>query len=121
MDIEAARKKNMPEPRWIAWFIRKPHCRYGRGTDTADCLEDPIGKFISSTVRPNGLEICKKRVPIGVIGIIYESRPNVTADAFGLCFKTNNTVILKGGSDAIHSNMAITKVLRKAIAAGGRL
>lgn len=80
-------------------------------------LEDPIGEIISSSIRPNGLEICKKRVPIGVIGIIYESRPNVTADAFGLCFKTNNTVILNGGSDA---SIPIwpTKVLRKAIAAG---
>ena len=82
-------------------------------------LEDPVGEVLSMKTRPNGLRIGKKRVPLGVIGIIYESRPNVTADAFGLCFKTNNTVILKGGSDAIHSNMAITKVLRKAIAAGG--
>ena len=82
-------------------------------------LEDPIGEIISSTLRPNGLEICKKRVPIGVIGIIYESRPNVTADAFGLCFKTNNTVILKGGSDAIHSNIAIVETIRKALVKEG--
>ena len=80
-------------------------------------LEDPVGEIISSTIRPNGLEICKKRVPLGVIGIIYESRPNVTADAFGLCFKAGNAVILKGGSDAIHSNTAIVKVLRQALTA----
>ena len=75
-------------------------------------LEDPIGEMISMEVRPNGLQIGEKRVPLGVVGIIYESRPNVTADAFGLCFKTGNVVILRGGSDAISSNMAITKVIR---------
>ena len=67
--------------------------------------------------RPNGLKIDKVRVPLGVIGIIYEARPNVTADAFGLCFKTGNAVILKGGSDAIHSNIAIVKVLQDALEA----
>ena len=82
-------------------------------------LPDCIGEVMEHFERPNGLKIDKVRVPLGVIGIIYEARPNVTADAFGLCFKTGNAVILKGGSDAIHSNMAITKVLRKAIAAGG--
>ena len=75
-------------------------------------LEDPVGEMISMKVRPNGLQIGKKRVPLGVVGIIYESRPNVTADVFGLCFKTGNVVILRGGSDAISSNMAITKVIR---------
>lgn len=78
-------------------------------------LPDPVGEVMESFERPNGLFIEKKRVPMGVIGIIYESRPNVTADAFGLCFKTGNAVILKGGSDAIHSNMAITTVLRAAL------
>ena len=63
-------------------------------------------------VRPNGLQIGKRRVPLGVVGIIYESRPNVTADAFGLCFKTGNVAILRGGSDAIRSNKAIIKVIR---------
>ena len=75
-------------------------------------LEDPVGEMISMKIRPNGLQIGEKRVPLGVVGIIYESRPNVTADAFGLCFKTGNVVILRGGSDAISSNMAITKVIR---------
>lgn len=78
-------------------------------------LEDPVFEVLESFDRPNGLRIEKKRVPIGVIGIIYESRPNVTADAFGLCFKAGNAVILKGGSDAIHSNGAITDCIREAL------
>ncbi len=82
-------------------------------------LEDPIGEVMSMKKRPNGLLIGQKRVPLGVIGIIYESRPNVTADAFGLCFKTGNVVILKGGSDAISSNKAIVSVLKKALAEEG--
>lgn len=78
-------------------------------------LKDPIGEIMEEIKRPNGLKISKKRVPLGVIGIIYESRPNVTVDAFGLCFKTGNAVILKGGSDALYSNLAITKVIREAL------
>ena len=78
-------------------------------------LPDPIGELMETIERPNGLYIEKRRVPMGVIGIIYESRPNVTADAFALCFKSGNAVILKGGSDAINSNMAITGVIRKAL------
>lgn len=78
-------------------------------------LPDPIGEEMEAFERPNGLKISKVRVPLGVIGIIYESRPNVTADAFGLCFKSGNAVILKGGSDAIESNIAIAKVLREAL------
>ena len=82
-------------------------------------LEDPVGELLSETERPNGLRLQKVAVPIGVIGIIYEARPNVTSDAWSLCFKTANAVILKGGSDAIHSNLAITKVLRSAIETAG--
>lgn len=78
-------------------------------------LEDPIGEVLSMKNRPNGLRIGRKRVPLGVVGIIYEARPNVTADAFGLCFKTGNAVILKGGSDAIHSNIAIVDSIRKSL------
>lgn len=78
-------------------------------------LQSPLGDVVMKTTRPNGLEIEEKRVPIGVIGIIYESRPNVTADAFGLCFKTGNAVILRGGSDAISSNIAIADALRHAL------
>lgn len=77
-------------------------------------LSDPIGEVLTTTVRPNGLEINKVRVPLGVIGIIYEARPNVTVDAAGLCLKTGNAVILRGGSEAIHSNTAIIKVIASA-------
>ena len=78
-------------------------------------LADPIGEMINMKKRPNGLIIGKKRVPIGVIGIIFEARPNVTSDAFALCFKTGNCSILKGGSDAICSNIAIVKALKEAL------
>ena len=77
------------------------------GLEQIVTLDDPIGEILSMKKRPNGLMIGQMRVPFGVIGIIYESRPNVTADAFGLCFKTGNAVILRGGSDAISSNTAI--------------
>jgi len=82
-------------------------------------LPDPIGETLDHYVAPNGLDITKKRVPMGVIGIIYESRPNVTADAFSLCFKSGNAVILKGGSDAINTNIAITKVIRSTLESTG--
>ncbi|MCR4609436.1 MAG: glutamate-5-semialdehyde dehydrogenase [Eubacterium sp.] len=75
-------------------------------------LEDPIGEVLSMKKRPNGLLVGQVRVPMGVIGFIYESRPNVTIDAFALCFKSGNAVILRGGSDCIHSNIALVKVVR---------
>ncbi len=78
-------------------------------------LPDPIGEVMECFDRPNGLHIKKVRVPMGVVGIIYEARPNVTADAFGLCFKTGNAVILKGGRDAFYSNQAITEVIQEAL------
>lgn len=82
-------------------------------------LEDPVGEVSAMKLRPNGLQIGKKRVPLGVVGIIYEARPNVTADAFGLCFKTGNAVILKGGSDALESNKAVVARLRKGLKNAG--
>lgn len=78
-------------------------------------LEDPIGEVLEERVLYNDLKLTKIRVPMGVVGIIYESRPNVTADAFALCFKAGNSVILKGGSDAINSNIAIAGILRQAL------
>ncbi len=78
-------------------------------------LPDPVGEVIDGFERPNGLNIRKVRVPLGVIGIIYESRPNVTADAFALTFKSGNAAILKGGSDAINSNIAITNIIRNTL------
>ncbi|MGC8863014.1 MAG: glutamate-5-semialdehyde dehydrogenase, partial [Armatimonadota bacterium] len=82
-------------------------------------LRDPIGETIEGYIRPNGMEVRKVRVPIGVIGIIYESRPNVTADAAALCVKAGNAVILRGGSEAINSNLAIARIIREAIFAAG--
>ncbi len=86
-----------------------------QGLKQVAALPDPVGECLESFDRPNGLHIEKHRVPLGVIGIIYESRPNVTADAFALCFKAGNAVILKGGSDALASNMAIAHVLQQAL------
>ena len=79
-------------------------------------LADPVGAILSSWTRPNGLIISQVRVPLGVVGIIYESRPNVTADSAGICIKSGNAVILRGGSDALNSNVVIGEVLRDALA-----
>ena len=87
-----------------------------KGLRSVVALKDPVGTRISRWIRPNGLEIQKIRVPIGVIAIVYESRPNVTADTTGLCFKTANAVILRGGKEAVHSNQAIAGAM---IAGGG--
>jgi glutamate-5-semialdehyde dehydrogenase len=82
------------------------------GLQNVAALKDPVGSRISKWMRPNGIEIKKVRVPIGVIGIIFESRPNVTADAAALCFKTANATILRGGKEAVHSNLAIARALQ---------
>ncbi|MGN1105170.1 MAG: glutamate-5-semialdehyde dehydrogenase [Huintestinicola sp.] len=82
-------------------------------------LEDPIGKVDSGSVRPNGMRITKVRVPMGVIGMIYESRPNVTADAATLCLKTGNAVILRGGKEAYNSNKCICNIMREAVCEAG--
>lgn len=89
------------------------------GLDQIVALEDPVGEVLGMKKMPNGLVIGNKRVPLGVIGIIYEARPNVTLDAFGLCFKTGNAVILKGGSDAINSNIKIVEIVKKALTSVG--
>ena len=82
-------------------------------------LEDPVGRIESGSIRPNGLRIAKTRVPLGVIGIIYEARPNVTVDAAALCLKAGNTVILRGGKEAFHSNQCLVEVMRKALKKSG--
>jgi glutamate-5-semialdehyde dehydrogenase len=82
-------------------------------------LRDPIGETIEGYIRPNGMEVRKIRVPLGVIGIIYESRPNVTVDAAALCIKAGNAVVLRGGSEAINSNLALARVIREAVGANG--
>ncbi len=90
-----------------------------QGLIAVAALPDPVGEIIKMRNRPNGMSVGKMRVPIGVIGIIYESRPNVTADATGLCLKAGNAVILRGGSEAINSNKAIVKILRDAAKTAG--
>jgi len=89
------------------------------GLRQAAALQDPVGEVDYGIVRPNGLEIRRVRVPLGVAGIIYEARPNVTSDAAGLCLKSGNTVILRGGSEAINSNKAIVKLLQEAAYGAG--
>lgn len=90
-----------------------------QGVEEIIALPDPIGVIESGSRRPNGLEVVKVRVPLGVIGMIYEARPNVTADAAALCLKSGNAVILRGGKEAIHSNKAIADIMRDAIASVG--
>jgi glutamate-5-semialdehyde dehydrogenase len=87
------------------------------GLETVAALPDPVGRLLAEWQRPNGLNIQRVAVPIGVIGVIYESRPNVTADAAALCLKAGNAVVLRGGSEAVHSNRAIHHVFQRALAA----
>ena len=90
-----------------------------QGIRKVAALPDPVGKILEETTLPNGLILTKKRVPLGVVGIIYESRPNVTSDAGALCFKSGNVCVLRGGRDAFQSSFAIVSVLRKALSALG--
>ncbi len=115
-DIEHAKQNQMSEALIDRLALNETRVAgMAEGIRQVVSLEDPIGTVSNMKKRPNGLMIGTKRVPIGVIGIIYESRPNVTADAFSLTFKTGNAVILRGGSDAIHSNTAITNVIRQTL------
>jgi len=93
--------------------------KVAQGLREVAALTDPVGEVLRMWSRPNGLKVGRMRIPLGVIGIIYESRPNVTADAAGLCLKSGNAVILRGGSETIRSNMAIGEILRKALSETG--
>ncbi len=116
IDMEIGKKNGMPEGLLDRLKINETRIeQMSEGLRQIAKLDDPIGEVLSMKKRPNELMIGKKRVPLGVIGIIYESRPNVTADAFGLCFKTGNVVILRGGKDAIHSNQAIVTCIQEAL------
>lgn len=115
-DMTAAREKGMAQGLLDRLALNGDRIRgMAEGLLQVAAAEDPVGEVLNMKKRPNGLMIGQKRVPLGVIGIIYEARPNVTADAFGLCFKSGNVVILKGGSDALHSNEAIVAVLQRAL------
>ena len=115
-DVENGEKNHMPRGLIDRLLLTRERIEgMADGLRQVASLEDPIGEVLSMKKRPNGLLIGQKRVPLGVIGIIYEARPNVTSDAFALCFKAGNAVILKGGSDAIHSNVVIVECLREAL------
>ena len=119
-DMEAGKANGMPEGLLDRLLLTEKRIeQMAEGLEQVAALDDPIGEVLSMKKRPNGLRIGQKRVPLGVVGIIYEARPNVTADAFGLCFKTGNAVILKGGSDALHSNIAIVASIRRTLAECG--
>lgn len=116
IDMENGRNNNMKSGLLDRLLLDKKRIEaMANGLRKVASLEDPIGEVLHMSKRPNGMTIGQKRVPLGVVGIIYEARPNVTSDAFGLCFKTGNSVILKGGSDSINSNIAIVKVIREAL------
>ena len=120
IDVENGRKNQMPEGLVDRLMLTEARiASMAEGLRQVASLEDPVGEVTGMKKRPNGLLIGQKRVPLGVIGIIYEARPNVTADAFALCFKTGNVVILKGGSDAIHSNTAIVDCIRRTLDENG--
>ncbi|MHB1462107.1 MAG: glutamate-5-semialdehyde dehydrogenase [Armatimonadota bacterium] len=119
-DIAAARTNGLTEP--MIERLTLDHKRIlamAEGMEQVASLPDPVGEIVSGSVRPNGLRIQQVRSPLGVIGIIYESRPNVTADAAALCLKSGNAVILRGGKEAYNSNKSITDVLTAAIKSAG--
>ena len=120
LDMEAGKSKNMSEGLLDRLLLTDDRIK-GIATSLEELafLPDPIGEISSMIKRPNGLMIGRKRVPIGVIGVIYEARPNVTTDSFGICFKSGNAVVLRGGSDAINSCKAIVKTIKQALAENG--
>ena len=115
-DLETSRIKGTSESMLDILALNEARIEgMANGLRQVAALEDPVGEVLGMWTRPNGLQIGKKRVPMGVIGIIYEARPNVTSDAAGLCFKSGNAVILRGGSEAINSNKAIAEALREGL------
>ena len=115
-DLDVSRAKGTSESMLDRLALNKSRIEgMANGLRQVAALEDPVGEVLGMWTRPNGLQIGKKRVPMGVIGIIYEARPNVTSDAAGLCFKSGNAVILRGGSEAINSNKAIAEALREGL------
>jgi glutamate-5-semialdehyde dehydrogenase len=120
VDLEAARAKQLAAPLLDRLTLSD------RSIDTMIAglrqianMTDPVGSLTATSVRPNGMQVAQMRVPLGVIGIIYESRPNVTIDAAALCLKSGNATILRGGSEALHSNLALGKIIRRGLQAAG--
>lgn len=119
-DIAAAKENGMSEAKQDRLMLDASRIEgIAKGVEQIIALGDPIGEIIGGGNRPNGLQIIKTRVPLGVIGIIFESRPNVTVDAAALCLKTGNVVILKGGKEAINSNICLGKIMREAVGSAG--
>lgn len=119
-DIEQAKASGMPNGMVDRLLLTQERVEsMANGVEQVASLDDPVGKTIAGYKRPNGLEIHKVTVPLGVVAIIYESRPNVTADAAALCLKSGNAVILRGGKEAIHSNIAISEIMRDAVESCG--
>ncbi len=119
-DIKAAKERGMPEAMQDRLLLTGSRIgAMAAGLREVAALPDPIGEVIDGSKRPNGLDIRRVRVPLGVIGIIFESRPNVTVDAAALCLKSGNAVVLRGGSEAIHSNIALARVIAQAAADAG--
>ncbi len=117
LDVEAAKTKGIKASLLDRLALdQKKIQTMAKELREVSALPDPIGTVLSTWTRPNGLIISQIRVPLGVVGVIYESRPNVTADSAGICIKSGNAVILRGGSDALHSNVVIGEVLREALA-----
>ncbi len=115
-DLQAAKENGMSEAMQDRLKLDEKRIEgMAKGVDELIAMNDPIGQVIDGFVRPNGLKITKTRVPLGVIGIIFESRPNVTVDAAALCLKAGNAVILKGGKEAIYSNICLGKIMREAL------
>lgn len=120
IDIAEAKKNGIREAMIDRLTLTKERIEgIAEGVRQVQSLSDPVGEVIKMWTRPNGLQIGQKRVPMGVIAIIYEARPNVTADAAALCLKTSNAVILRGGKEAIRSNMAIMKIMQDAAYGAG--
>ena len=119
-DMEQARSRGLSRALLDRLYLDADRVeRMARGLEQVAALEDPLGQVVRAWRRPNGLEISQVRVPLGVVGVIYEARPDVTADAAGLCIKSGNAVILRGGSEALTTNLAIARVLQEAGAAAG--
>ena len=119
-DLEAARSSGVGEALLDRLCLNPARIvSMAQGVEAVAALDDPTGKMDAGWTRPNGLRICKMRVPLGVLGIIYEARPNVTADAAALCLKSGNACILRGGREAVHSNLEIARVMREAIREAG--